>query len=69
MIDTVRETRIFSKKGYTTSAEFILSKFKLHVRVHLTAVPNSNTISFQLDPHCKLAGKNVLKEVRTCFSH
>jgi hypothetical protein len=64
MIDTVRETKIHSVRGHTTKAEFMISRFKLHVRVLLTALPDTNTVEFELDPHCTVAGKSVLKEVR-----
>jgi hypothetical protein len=63
MIDTVRETKIHSVRGHTTKAEFMISRFKLHVRVLLTALPGTNTVEFELDPHCTVAGKSVLKEV------
>jgi hypothetical protein len=60
----VRETKIHSVRGHTTKAEFMISRFKLHVRVLLTALPDTNTVEFELDPHCTVAGKSVLKEVR-----
>jgi hypothetical protein len=68
MIDTVRETKIHSVRGHTTKAEFMISRFKLHVRVLLTALPDTNTVEFELDPHCTVAGKSVLKEVRANFT-
>jgi hypothetical protein len=64
MIDTVRDTRIHSVKGATTTAEFMISRFKLQVIVQLTAPPGTHTVEFKLDPHCTAAGKRVLKEVR-----
>mmetsp|Transcript_16591 Transcript_16591/g.23452 ORF Transcript_16591/g.23452 Transcript_16591/m.23452 type:complete len:297 (+) Transcript_16591:194-1084(+) len=64
MIDTVREAKILDIDGDVTKAEFLLSRFKLRVRVHLKAQPETNSITFELDPECTSAGKSILKEAR-----
>lgn len=68
MIDTVREGKILSRRGATTTAEFTLSRFKIHVRVLLTSFMTAkrpaNMVEFELDPNCTAAGKSVLKEAK-----
>ncbi|KAG5191028.1 hypothetical protein JKP88DRAFT_297022 [Tribonema minus] len=64
MIDTVREARILGQRGGVTKAEFLISRFKLRVRVLLKSNPAASTVEFELDPDCKAAGKSVLNDAR-----
>jgi hypothetical protein len=63
MIDTVREARILSSRGGVTKAEFLISRFKLRVRVLLSGDPAAQAVRFELDPDCKIPGKSVLSDV------
>ncbi|KAG5187518.1 hypothetical protein JKP88DRAFT_178923 [Tribonema minus] len=61
-MDTVREVRLLGARGPATHAEFVISRFRLLVRVLLTARPSAGTVEFQLDPTA--AGAGLFKEAR-----